>query len=77
MKKIFKSLCDYIFSFGMLMFLLATTAVFCFIMAAVVQTENDKKRQQLVEQCYSLNMVLVDADIGLRCVAIQNLVKVN
>ena len=77
MKNIVKSLCDYVFSFGMFMFLVC--AGFVFTMITVVNAENQRQEATRVatEICYSQGLVLVDTDAGQRCVSPQSLVKVK
>ena len=77
MKNIVKSLCDYVFSFGMFMFLVC--AGFVFTMITVVNAENQRREATRVatEICYSQGLVLVDTDAGQRCVSPQSLVKVK
>ena len=77
MKNIFKSLADYVFSFGMFMFLVCTG--FVFVMVTVINAENERNEltRQRTEACYSQGLVLVDTDAGQRCVSPQSLVKVK
>lgn len=77
MKEFFKSLADYVFSFGMFMFLFIT-GVLLLIGGIVIKTEELEKQTQLrVEACYAQGMVLVLSDAGQRCVLPQSLVKVK
>lgn len=77
MKNIVKSLCDYVFSFGMFMFLVC--AGFVFTMITVVNAENQRQEATRVatEICYSQGLVLVDTDAGQRCASPQSLVKIK
>jgi hypothetical protein len=77
MKEFFKSLADYVFSFGMFMLLFVTG--FVFLMVGIVEAEQaSKERTQLrTEACYAQGMVLVQSDAGQRCVLPQSLVKVK
>lgn len=77
MKEFFKSLADYVFSFGM--FMLLSVTGFVFLMVGIVEAEQEsKERTQLrTEACYSQGMVLVRSDAGQRCVLPQSLVKVK
>ena len=77
MKEFFKSLADYVFSFGMFMFLFIT-GVLLLLGGIVIKTEELEKQTQLrVEACYAQGMVLVLSDAGQRCVLPQSLVKVK
>lgn len=77
MKDIVKSLANYVFSFGMFMFLVCTG--FVFVMVTVINAENERNEltRQRTEACYSQGLVLVDTDAGQRCVSPQSLVKVK
>ena len=77
MKNVLKSLADYVFSFGMFMFLVCTG--FVFIMYTLVNTENSNREatRAATEICYSKGLVLVSTDAGPRCVDPRTLVKVN
>ena len=77
MKEFFKSLADYVFSFGMFAFL--ACALFVAIIVNVSAAENEQREltQLRVEACYSQGMVLVRSDAGERCVLPQSLVKVK
>ena len=76
MKTVFKSLADYVFSFGMFMFLVCTG--FVFVMYTLVTTENSNREatRAATEACYAQGMVLVESDAGPRCVSPQALVKI-
>jgi hypothetical protein len=77
MKEFFKSLADYVFSFGMFMFLFCTGVLFL-LSAIMIKTEEQREQTQLrVEACYGQNMVLVSTDAGQRCVEPKSLVKVK
>lgn len=77
MKEFFKSLADYVFSFGMFMFLFVTGFILL-ISAIAIKSEEQRKQTQLrVEACYGQNMVLVSTDAGQRCVEPKSLVKVK
>jgi hypothetical protein len=77
MKNFFKSLADYVFSFGMFMFLFVVGVVL--LMGGIVAAENKAREQTQLrtEACYSQGMVLVQSDAGERCVLPQSLVKVK
>ena len=77
MKEFFKSLADYVFSFGMFLFLFCVGVLI--LMVGIVEAENEsKERTQLrTEACYAQGMVLVQSDAGQRCVLPQSLVKVK
>ena len=77
MKNFLKSLADYVFSFGMFMFLVC--AGFVFVVYTLVTTENSNREatRAATEACYSQGMVLVQSDAGQRCVLPQSLVKVQ
>jgi hypothetical protein len=77
MKNFFKSLADYVFSFGMFMFLFCVGVVL--LMSGIVTAENKAREQTQLrtEACYSQGMVLVQSDAGQRCVLPQSLVKVK
>jgi cytochrome c-type biogenesis protein CcmH/NrfG len=77
MKEFFKSLADYVFSFGMFMFLFVVGVVL--LMSGIVAAENKAREQtqKITEACYSQGMVLVHSDAGQRCVLPQSLVKVK
>jgi hypothetical protein len=77
MKEFFKSLADYVFSFGMFMFLFVVGVVL--LMSGIVAAENKAREQTQLrtEACYSQGMVLVQSDAGQRCVLPQSLLKVK
>lgn len=77
MKDVFKSLADYVFSFGMFMFFVCTG--FIFVMYTLVTTENSNREatRAATEACYAQGMVLVQSDAGPRCASPQSLVKVK
>jgi hypothetical protein len=77
MNEFFKSLADYVFSFGMFAFL--TCVGFIFVMATMVTETNEQREQTQLrtEACYAQGMVLVRSDAGERCVLPQSLVKVK
>ena len=77
MKDIVKSLCDYVFSFGMFMFLVCVG--FIFVMTTVLTAENERneRTRQRTEVCYSLGLVLVSTDAGERCADPRTLVKIK
>ena len=77
MKEVFKTIADYVFSFGMFMFLFCTGVLFL-LSAIIVKSEEQREQTQLrTEACYSQGMVLVRTDAGQRCVLPQSLVKVK
>ncbi len=77
MKNFLKSVADYVFSFGMFMFLFCT-GVLLLISAIFIKTDEQREQTQLrVEACYAQGMVLVRSDAGERCVLPQSLVKVK
>lgn len=77
MKEFFKSLADYVFSFGMFMFLFVVGAVL--LLSSIVTAENEQREQTQLrtEACYAQGMVLIQSDAGQRCVLPQSLVKVK
>ena len=77
MKEFFKSLADYVFSFGMFMFLFVVGVVL--LLSGIVAAENEQREQTQLrtEACYAQGMVLVRSDAGERCVLPQSLVKVK
>ncbi len=77
MKEFFKSLADYVFSFGMFMFLFVVGVVL--LMSGIVAAESEQRKQTQLrtEACYSQGMVLIQSDAGQRCVLPQSLVKVK
>ena len=77
MKNFLKSLADYVFSFGMYMFLVC--AGFIYVMITVFNAEDRQREATRIatEACYSQGMVLVQSDAGQRCVLPQSLVKVK
>ena len=77
MKDIVKSLADYVFSFGMFMFLVCTGFVFVMVTVVNADQRNREATRVATEICYSQGLVLVDTDAGQRCVAPQSLVKVK
>ena len=77
MKEFFKSLADYVFSFGMFMFLFVTGCVFLMVSIVMESNEARERTQLRTEACYSQGMVLVESDAGQRCVLPQSLVKVK
>ena len=77
MKEFFKSLADYVFSFGMFMFLFLA-GIFLLCSAIIIKSDEQREQTQLrTEACYSQGMVLVRSDAGERCVLPQSLVKVK
>jgi len=77
MKNVLKSLADYVFSFGMFMFLFAVAVIGLVCSIAVTAAEQAEQTQLRVEACYAQGMVLVRTDAGQRCVLPQSLVKVK
>ena len=77
MKNVLKSLADYVFSFGMFMFLLCTGFVYVMITIANAESQRREATHAATEICYSQGLVLVDTDAGQRCVSPQSLVKVK
>jgi hypothetical protein len=77
MKEFFKSLADYVFSFGMFMFLVVTGFVYVLITVSNAESHRREATRVATEICYSQGLVLVDTDAGQRCVAPQSLVKVK
>ena len=77
MKEFFKSLADYVFSFGMFAFL--TCVGFVFLMTTIVAAESEQREQTQLrtETCYAQGMVLIRSDAGERCVDPKSLVKVK
>jgi hypothetical protein len=77
MDKFFKFLADYVFSFGMFMFLFVVGVII--LMGSIVEATNEAREQTQLrtEACYSQGMVLVQSDAGQRCVLPQSLVKVK
>ena len=77
MKEFFKSLADYVFSFGMFMFLFCA-GVLLLLSAIVIKSDEQRELTQLrTAACYAQGMVLVRSDAGERCVLPQSLVKVK
>ncbi len=77
MKNFLKTLADYVFSFGMFMFLFCAGIVTLFGSLIVAENEQRELTQLRTEACYSQGMVLVQSDAGQRCVLPQSLVKVK
>lgn len=77
MKNVLKSLADYVFSFGMFMFLLCTGFVYTMITVVSADQSNREATRVATEICYSQGMVLVSTDAGQRCVDPRTLVKVK
>jgi hypothetical protein len=77
MKEFFKSLADYVFSFGMFMFLFCTGFGFLLYATFTAEYERNKRTQLRTEACYAQGMVLVNTDAGQRCVDPRSLVKVK
>ncbi len=77
MKEFFKSLADYVFSFGT--FCLLFGGAFIFLIFSITEQEeiNRKETRRITEACYAQGMVLVQSDAGERCAAPQSLVKVK
>ena len=77
MKEVLKSLADYVFSFGMFVFLFAVGVII--LLGGIIEQSNEAREQtQLrVEACYGQNMVLVSTDAGQRCADPKSLVKVK
>jgi hypothetical protein len=77
MDKFLKFVAEYVFSFGMFVFLFGTAVL---ILLGSIAVASDKAREQTqlrVEACYAQGMVLVRTDAGQRCVLPQSLVKVK
>ena len=77
MDKFLKFVAEYIFSFGMFMFLFLTAVLILLGSIAVAADEAREQTQLRTEACYSQGMVLVRSDAGERCVLPQSLVKVK
>jgi hypothetical protein len=77
MNKFFKSLADYVFSFGTFCVLVVASFVFLLLTISEQEHINRKEKQRITEACYSQGMVLVRSDAGERCVLPQSLVKVK
>ena len=77
MKIFFKSLADYVFSFGMFMFTVCAGFVFVIVTVANAENERNELTRQRTEACYSQGLVLVDTDAGQRCADPRILVKVK
>jgi hypothetical protein len=77
MNKFFKSLADYVFSFGTFCVLIVASFVFLLLTISEQEQINRKETQRITEACYTQGMVLVDTDAGQRCVLPQSLVKVK
>jgi len=77
MKNFFKSLADYVFSFGTFCVLFVASFVFLLLTISEQEQINRKETQRITESCYSQGMVLVQSDAGQRCVLPQSLVKVK
>ena len=77
MKDILKTVFDYVFSFGMFMFLFGTAVLILLGSIAVASEKANEQTQLRVEACYAQGMVLVRTDAGQRCVLPQSLVKVK
>jgi hypothetical protein len=77
MKNFLKTLADYVFSFGMFMFLFVVGVVLLLSSIVAAESEQRKQTQLRTEACYSQGMVLIQSDAGQRCVLPQSLVKVK
>ena len=77
MNKFLKFVADYVFSFGMFMFLVWVGFVFLIFTISEQEQINRKEKQRITEACYAQGMVLVRSDAGERCVLPQSLVKVK
>lgn len=77
MKDVFKSLADYVFSFGMFMFLLITGFVYIMITVSNAESQRREATRVATEICYTQGLVLVDTDAGQRCADPRTLVKVK
>jgi hypothetical protein len=77
MDKFLKFVADYVFSFGMFMFLFGTAVLILLGSIAVASDKANEQTQLRVEACYAQGMVLVRTDAGQRCVLPQSLVKVK
>ena len=77
MDKFLEFVVDYVFSFGMFIFLFGT-GVLLLLSAIIIKSGEQRKLTQLrTEACYSQGMVLIRSDAGERCVLPQSLVKVK
>jgi hypothetical protein len=77
MKNFFKSLADYVFSFGTFCVLFGGSFLFLIFTIAGQSEVTRKETQRITEACYSQGMILVRTDAGQRCVLPQSLVKVK
>jgi hypothetical protein len=77
MKNVLKTLADYVFSFGMFMFLFVVAVIGLVSSIAIASAEQAEQTQLRIEACYAQGMVLVRTDAGQRCVLPQSLVKVK
>lgn len=77
MKEFFKTLADYVFSFGMFMFLFAVGVVFLLSGIIAAGREAREQRHLVTEACYAQGMVVVQTDAGQRCADPKSLVKVK
>lgn len=77
MKEFFKSLADYVFSFGTFCVLFAASFIFLILTISEQSEVARKETQRITEACYSQGMILVQTDAGQRCVLPQSLVKVK
>jgi hypothetical protein len=77
MKNFLKTLADYVFSFGMFMFLFVVGVVLLLSSIVAAESEQRKQTQLRTEACYSQGMVLIQSDAGERCVDPKSLVKVK
>ena len=74
---ILSKIIDYVFSFGMFMFLVIVGFIFLIVGAVEQSNEERDQTQKITEACYAQGMVLVFTDAGQRCADPKSLVKVK
>jgi ABC-type iron transport system FetAB permease component len=77
MDKFLKFVADYVFSFGMFMFLFCVGVFLLFGSIIAAENKAREQTQKITEACYSQGMVLIRSDAGERCVDPKSLVKVK
>jgi ABC-type iron transport system FetAB permease component len=77
MDKFLEFVAEYVFSFGMFMFLFCVGAIILMGSIVVATDEAQEQTQLRTEACYAQGMVLIRSDAGERCVDPKSLVKVK
>lgn len=75
--EILKSVLDAVFSFWTFMFSFVIFMIYMGVTVSEADRKKEEDRRRMTEACYSVGMVVVNTDAGLRCAAPQSLIKVK